>query len=146
MIIRIAALLLALAGTTVQAGQQEPLFEYQGKQFFAAYGMPISPGEIAFSVDEAVAAPEVAGKGGNDDQLDLASPTLGVGRPRHERAPSSVSVAKRPGWWGCRRGRLPRAATPSWSASQKRRLPLGEVPKKDELWLAMKESVPTSML
>ena len=32
------------------------LFEYQGKEFFATYGMPISPGEIAFSVDEAVAA------------------------------------------------------------------------------------------
>jgi protein-disulfide isomerase len=33
MIIRITALLLALAGTTVQAGQQEPLFEYQGKPY-----------------------------------------------------------------------------------------------------------------
>lgn len=34
------------------------LFEYQGKQFFATYGMPISPGEVAFTVDEAVAAAE----------------------------------------------------------------------------------------
>lgn len=34
------------------------LFEYQGKQFFAQYGMPTSPGEIAFTVDEAVAAAE----------------------------------------------------------------------------------------
>jgi len=33
MIIRIAALLLALAGTTVQADQEEPLFEYQGKSY-----------------------------------------------------------------------------------------------------------------
>ena len=32
------------------------LFEYQGKEFFAQYGMPTSPGEIAFSVEEAVAA------------------------------------------------------------------------------------------
>lgn len=37
------------------------LFEYQGKQFFASYGMPVSPGEIAFSVDEAVAAAERLG-------------------------------------------------------------------------------------
>ena len=34
------------------------LFEYQGKQFFAKYGMPVSPGEVAFTVDEAVAAAE----------------------------------------------------------------------------------------
>ncbi len=37
------------------------LFEYQGKQFFAEYGMPVSPGKIAFSVDEAVAAAEELG-------------------------------------------------------------------------------------
>ena len=37
------------------------LFEYQGKQFFASYGMPVSPGEIAFTVDEAVAAAEKLG-------------------------------------------------------------------------------------
>jgi succinyl-CoA synthetase beta subunit len=37
------------------------LFEYQGKEFFAQYGMSVSPGEIAFSVDEAVAAAERLG-------------------------------------------------------------------------------------
>lgn len=37
------------------------LFEYQGKQFFAHYDMPVSPGEIAFTVDEAVAAAERLG-------------------------------------------------------------------------------------
>ena len=37
------------------------LFEYQGKEFFAQYGMPVSPGKIAFSVDEAVAAAEELG-------------------------------------------------------------------------------------
>ena len=37
------------------------LFEYQGKQFFARYGMPVSPGEVAFTVDEAVAAAERLG-------------------------------------------------------------------------------------
>jgi len=37
------------------------LFEYQGKEFFAQYGMPISPGKIAFTVDEAVAAAEELG-------------------------------------------------------------------------------------
>ena len=37
------------------------LFEYQGKQFFAQYGMPISAGEVVFSVDEALAAAERLG-------------------------------------------------------------------------------------
>lgn len=37
------------------------LFEYQGKEFFASYGIPVSPGEIAFNVDEAVAAAERLG-------------------------------------------------------------------------------------
>ncbi len=37
------------------------LYEYQGKQFFASHGMSVSPGEIAFSVDEAVAAAERLG-------------------------------------------------------------------------------------
>ncbi len=37
------------------------LYEHQGKEFFAQYGMPISPGEAVFSVDEAVAAAERLG-------------------------------------------------------------------------------------
>ncbi|MGY9072155.1 MAG: ADP-forming succinate--CoA ligase subunit beta [Acidimicrobiales bacterium] len=37
------------------------LFEYQGKQFFAKFGMPVSPGEVAFTVDEAVGAAEKLG-------------------------------------------------------------------------------------
>ncbi len=37
------------------------LFEHQGKEFFAHYGMPVSPGEIAFTVDEAVAAAQRLG-------------------------------------------------------------------------------------
>ncbi|RMH68409.1 MAG: ADP-forming succinate--CoA ligase subunit beta [Actinomyces sp.] len=37
------------------------LFEHQGKEFFARYGLPVSPGEVAFSVDEAVAAAERLG-------------------------------------------------------------------------------------
>ena len=37
------------------------LFEYQGKQFFAEYGMPTSPGKIAFTVEEAVQAAEELG-------------------------------------------------------------------------------------
>ncbi len=32
------------------------LFEYQGKQFFASYGLPVSDGEVAFTTEEAVAA------------------------------------------------------------------------------------------
>ena len=37
------------------------LFEYQGKQFFKSYDMPVSDGEVAFSVDEAVAAAQRLG-------------------------------------------------------------------------------------
>ena len=37
------------------------LFEYQGKQYFARYGIPVSPGGVADTVDEAVAAAEKAG-------------------------------------------------------------------------------------
>ncbi|MFO1538224.1 MAG: ADP-forming succinate--CoA ligase subunit beta [Actinomycetota bacterium] len=37
------------------------LFEYQGKLFFSQYGIPISAGEVAFTVDEAVAAAERLG-------------------------------------------------------------------------------------
>jgi succinyl-CoA synthetase beta subunit len=37
------------------------LYEYQGKQFFARYGLPVSPGEVAFTVEEAVAAAERLG-------------------------------------------------------------------------------------
>ncbi len=34
------------------------LFEYQGKQFFASYDIPVSPGDVATTVDEAVAVAE----------------------------------------------------------------------------------------
>ena len=37
------------------------LFEHQGKEFFALYGMPVSPGEAVFTVDGAVAAAERLG-------------------------------------------------------------------------------------
>jgi succinyl-CoA synthetase beta subunit len=37
------------------------LFEYQGKQLFARYGIPVSPGGVADTVDEAVAAADAAG-------------------------------------------------------------------------------------
>ena len=37
------------------------LFEYQGKQFFASYGLPVSDGDVVFSVDEAVVAAERLG-------------------------------------------------------------------------------------
>ena len=37
------------------------LFEYQGKQFFAAYGIPVSPGEAVDTVDDAVAAADRLG-------------------------------------------------------------------------------------
>jgi succinyl-CoA synthetase beta subunit len=37
------------------------LYEYQGKQFFARYGIPVSPGEAVTTVDDAVAAAESIG-------------------------------------------------------------------------------------
>jgi succinyl-CoA synthetase beta subunit len=37
------------------------LFEYQGKQLFARYGIPVSKGDVAETVDEAVAAADAAG-------------------------------------------------------------------------------------
>jgi succinyl-CoA synthetase beta subunit len=37
------------------------LFEYQGKQYFARYGIAVSPGDIADTVDEAVAVAERVG-------------------------------------------------------------------------------------
>ncbi len=37
------------------------LFEYQGKQYFARFGIPVSPGGIADTVDEAVERAEAAG-------------------------------------------------------------------------------------
>ncbi len=37
------------------------LFEYQGKQYFAKFGIPVSPGDIADTVDEAVAVADRIG-------------------------------------------------------------------------------------
>lgn len=37
------------------------LFEYQGKQYFARYDIPVSPGGVAHTVDEAIAVAEKAG-------------------------------------------------------------------------------------
>ena len=37
------------------------LFEYQGKQYFARYDIPVSPGGVAHTVEEAVAVAEKAG-------------------------------------------------------------------------------------
>ena len=37
------------------------LFEYQGKQYFARFGIPVSPGGVADTVDEAVAQADTAG-------------------------------------------------------------------------------------
>ena len=55
---------LSRLGRGRHVSRQEPtvdLFEHQGKEFFARYGMPVSPGEAVFSVDEAVAAAERLG-------------------------------------------------------------------------------------
>ena len=39
------------------------LFEYQGKQYFARFDIPVSPGDVAYTVDEAVAIAELVGDG-----------------------------------------------------------------------------------
>ncbi len=39
-------------------GMRVDLFEYQGKQFFGTFGIPVSPGEPVTTVEEAVAAAE----------------------------------------------------------------------------------------
>jgi succinyl-CoA synthetase beta subunit len=41
--------------------EQVDLFEYQGKQYFARFGIPVSAGGVADTVDEAVAQAEAAG-------------------------------------------------------------------------------------
>ena len=43
------------------SGRPVDLFEYQGKQFFARYGIPVSAGEAVRTVDDAVAAAERVG-------------------------------------------------------------------------------------
>ena len=37
------------------------LFEYQGKQYFARYDIPVSKGDVAVTVDQAIAAADAAG-------------------------------------------------------------------------------------
>ncbi|MGA1716576.1 MAG: ATP-grasp domain-containing protein, partial [Ilumatobacteraceae bacterium] len=37
------------------------LFEYQGKQYFARFDIPVSPGGVADTVDEAVRVAEASG-------------------------------------------------------------------------------------
>src|ERR1700716_558691 len=37
------------------------LFEYQGKQYFARFGIPVSPGGVADTVEAAIAAAEQVG-------------------------------------------------------------------------------------
>ena len=55
------------------------LYEYQGKQYFARYGIPTSPGGVADTVDEAVAAGRRGGLSGRGQ-----GPGEG-GRPRQGR-------------------------------------------------------------
>jgi succinyl-CoA synthetase beta subunit len=59
----ISSILVVLKQGSIQ-NQQEPkvdLFEYQGKQYFARYGIPVSAGAVANTVDEAVAAGQQLG-------------------------------------------------------------------------------------
>src|SRR5204863_6782232 len=47
--------------TLQSGGQRVDLFEYQGKQYFARFDIPVSAGGVADTVDEAVAAADTAG-------------------------------------------------------------------------------------
>ena len=47
--------------STSERTEHVDLFEYQGKQYFARYDIPVSPGDKADTVDEAVAAADAAG-------------------------------------------------------------------------------------
>ena len=47
--------------STSERTEHVDLFEYQGKQYFARYDIPVSPGDKADTVDEAVAAAKAAG-------------------------------------------------------------------------------------
>ncbi|MEX2294470.1 MAG: ADP-forming succinate--CoA ligase subunit beta [Acidimicrobiales bacterium] len=44
-----------------RSSEHMDLYEYQGKQFFARYGIPVSPGDAATTVDDAVAVAERIG-------------------------------------------------------------------------------------
>ena len=50
-----------LVTTVTKETTSVDLFEYQGKQYFARYGIPVSPGGVAETVDEAVAEADKAG-------------------------------------------------------------------------------------
>ena len=54
---------LPVAGRDPRRGREVgvDLFEYQGKQYFARFGIPVSPGGPADTVDEAVAVADAAG-------------------------------------------------------------------------------------
>src|SRR5437763_16439982 len=55
------------------------LFEYQGKQYFARWGIPVSPGGVADSVDEAV---NQADKAGSPAVVKAEVQVRGRGEPR----------------------------------------------------------------
>ena len=46
---------------TKETAPKVDLYEYQGKQYFARFGIPVSPGGVADTVDEAVEQAEAAG-------------------------------------------------------------------------------------
>src|SRR5207245_11030395 len=48
-------------GDLTRSGERVDLFEYQGKQFFASFGIPVSAGAAVDTVDDAVAAADKLG-------------------------------------------------------------------------------------
>ena len=75
------------------------LFEYQGKQYFAKFGIPVSAGDVAHTVDEAIAIAERVGYpvvvkaqvqvGGRGRQAASNWPTT---KPKCKRTPRTSSA------------------------------------------------------
>ena len=71
------------------------LFEYQGKQLFARYGIPVSAGEAAETVDDAVAAAERVGYPGRRQGAG-AGRRARQGRRREARRRTPTRCARTP--------------------------------------------------
>ena len=77
-------------------GEPVDLFEYQGKQLFARYGIPVSAGEVAETVDDAVAAAERVGLPGRRQGAG-AGGRARQGRRHQARRRTPTRCARTPG-------------------------------------------------
>ena len=68
------------------------LFEYQGKQLFARYGIPVSPGDVADTVDEAVARGRRASATRSSSRRRCRS--AGAARPAASSSPTNADEVR----------------------------------------------------